>query len=297
MQNKNKDKTSILVTGSGGLIGSKFADQYADKYIIEPIDISNRDNPIDITKVDQVISAFEKSPANFVIHFAAYTDVTGAWEQRDDETGIAYQVNVVGTENIVKACRETNNKLIHISTAYVFDGEKSGAYLETDKPNPIEWYGQTKFLAEEVVKTSDIDWTIFRIDQPFRSDKFARADLVARVIEKLREDNLPPMFINHYFGPTYIDDFCKVLDWAIRTSPTGLYHATSGESWTDFDFATLVKTTHNLQGEVRRGDLNEYLQNTTRPYQKNTVLNSNKLKSELDFELKTIKEAVAEVEA
>lgn len=292
----NNKLIPLLVTGSGGLIGSKFARQYADKYLIEPIDISNSEDPIDITKPDQVLKALKKSTAEYLIHFAAYTDVTGAWEQKNDKSGLTYQVNVIGTKNLVNVCKETGKKIIHISTAYVFDGNKTAPYTETDKPSPIEWYGQTKLEAERAVMESGIDWTIFRIDQPFRSDDFSRPDIAHRVIERLRKNNLPPMFINHYFGPTYIDDFARILDWSIRNQSTGLYHATSGEEWTDYDFAMLIKETFELPGAVRRGDLNEYLQTINRPYQKNTVLSSDKLKSELDFELKTIKDSVSEIE-
>lgn len=293
---KNKQLIPLLVTGSSGLIGSKFLQKYADKYAIEPIDISNKQNPIDITKPKQVLEVFQKSSAEYIIHFAAYTDVNGAWEQSGDKNGIAYQVNVVGTKSIVSACQETGKKLIHISTAYVFDGKKNTPYIETDKPNPIEWYGQTKLEAEEAVMGSNIDWAVLRIDQPFRSDFFEKLDIVHRVIDRLKSDNLPPMFINHYFGPTYIDDFIKILDWTMRESVTGLYHASSGEKWTDYDFAQLVKTALKLPGEVKRGDLSEYLENSQRPYQQNTALNTDKLREKLDFELKAIKEAVGEVE-
>jgi dTDP-4-dehydrorhamnose reductase len=53
-------------------------------------------------------------------------------------------------------------------------------YLETDKTNPIEWYGKTKALAEEVIQKSDIAWTILRIDQPFRNDAFTKIDTLHR---------------------------------------------------------------------------------------------------------------------
>lgn len=292
---KNKQPLPILVSGSKGLIGSKFADRFKDSYKIEPIDISDQENPVDITKIDEVINTFENSRAEYVVHFAAYTDVTGAWEQRGDKSGIAYRVNVDGTKNILTACKKTGKKIIHVSTAYVFDGKKEGAYLESDNPNPLEWYGQTKLFAEEAVLESDVNSVIFRIDQPFRSDRYPRLDIVHRIIEKLNSNNLPPMFINHYFGPTFIDDFIKVIDWSIRKNIQGLYHSSSGESWTDYDFALMVKSILDLSGDVRRGDLNEYLGTLSRPYQKNTALDNSKLVSEIDFEMLSIRDAVAEV--
>jgi dTDP-4-dehydrorhamnose reductase len=202
---------------------------------------------------------------------------------------------VDGTKNIVKACEETKKKLIHISTAYVFDGEKKTAYVESDKPSPIEWYGETKFLSEEAVQNSQVSWTILRIDQPFRSDPFIKMDVVHRAIAKLQAKSLPPMFVNHYFGPTFIDDLTKVFDFVIRKNITGLVHATSGESWTDYDFVQKIKEAHGFQEEILKGDLNEYLKTTNRPYQKNTVLDSRKLNSQLDFELTSIEDALSQV--
>lgn len=287
---------TVLLTGSNGLVGSKFVDDFQDKYNFETMDLSDPINPVDITNEMQVMEKLENSSADFVVHFAAYTDVTGAFKQSGDKDGIAYKVNVNGTKNLVKACQEFGKHLIHISTAYVFDGNKDGLYTETDLPNPIEWYGQTKLWAEEVVANAAIDSTILRIDQPFRTDAFVKKDIVHRILEGLDAGTLYPQFNNHYFGPTFIDDFAKILDFVIRTKTAGLFNASSGEKWTDYDFANLVATLHDKDVNlVKKGDLNEYLKNLDRPYQSNTAMDATKLKNILDFELKTVREAVAVV--
>jgi dTDP-4-dehydrorhamnose reductase len=286
------NKQPLIATGLNGLVGSKFTTDFAESYSFDRMDISDKENPVDITNLEQVREVFKNSSAKFVLHLAAFTNVNAAWEQSGDKEGLAYQVNVEGTKNIVKACKEFDKHLIHISTAYVFDGKKEEMYLEDDKLNPIEWYGQTKADAEEVVKTSDIDWTVLRIDQPFRSDEVLRVDTAHRIISSINEGNLYPQFTDHYFGPTFIDDFAKVIDWVIRTKASGLYNATSGEMWTDFDFATLINETLNLGGEIKPGKLEDYLKTISRPYQRNTALDSSKLIGELDFKLTPIKEAI-----
>jgi len=288
------NKIPLLGTGLNGLVGSKFTADFADKYDFDNLDLRNALRPVDITNEKQVLSVVADSKAEFVVHMAAYTDVTGAWQQTDDVSGICYQVNVKGTENLVKACAQTGKHLIHLSTAYVFDGEKEEMYLETDKTNPIEWYGKTKALAEEIIQKSSIDWTILRIDQPFRNDSFEKVDTLHRILEGMKNNKLYPQFTDHYFGPTYINDLAKIIDYVIRRKSTGLYHASSGESWSDFEFAQFINQNFNLNFDLKKGSLAQYLQTSNRPYQKNTALNIDLLKLGLDFELKNIKEAIKE---
>lgn len=284
---------SLLATGINGLVGSKFSQDFANKYSFDKLDISSKENPVDITKEDQVFKAVSESDADFIVHLAAYTDVTGAWKQKDDKSGLAYQVNVVGTQNIINACNKFQKHLIHISTAYVFDGDKEGFYTEEDRLSPIEWYGQTKAEAETLVQSSEIEWTILRIDQPFRSDNFAKADIVRRIATGLKNDNLYPQFDNHFFGPTFIDDFSLVMDWVVRTGTTGVFNASSGEKWTDYDFAQLINSKFEFNKELKRGDLNEYLKTLDRPYQKNTAMSVDKLKAKIDFKLNSVEKALS----
>lgn len=278
--------TSLLCTGLSGLVGSKFRDDFNDSYDFYNLDISDENNPVDITNKDQVQAAFEDSAAPAVIHLAAFTNVTAAHEQDGETSGLAYQVNVVGTENILSAAEQTGKHVIHISTAYVFDGEKEGLYTEEDERNPIEWYGKTKALAEERVEASKADTTILRIDFPFRSDPFPRPDIVRKLIESAEKGY--PLFTNHYFGPTFIDDFAKVLDWVVRTKTTGLFNANAGEQWSDYELALLVNEQHNLGLDIQQGNLDEYLKNVDRPYQRNTAMSNQKLVDLLDFKLTSI---------
>jgi len=287
-------KTPLLATGLNGLTGSKFSQLYAQKYQLDNLDISSPSRPVDITNYSQVRGIFESSPAQAVIHLAAFTDVAAAWNQSDDKSGLAYQVNVIGTQNIVKAAAETGKHLIHVSTAFVFDGTKDGLYTELDSVCPIEWYGHTKAEAEAAVQLSTGQWTILRIDFPFRSDLFLKPDIVRKTIANMRQGL--PLFTDHYFGPTYIDDFAKVIEWAVRTKAVGLYHASSGESWTDFQLGEELNKTLSLDLTVERGSLSQYLTSTSRPYQLNTALNVSKLVSQLDFKLFTVQEALTQLQ-
>lgn len=292
------NKTKILGTGLNGLVGSKFVSDFAEHYQFDNLDLRDEKRPIDITKQNQVEEVISQSNAKFLIHFAAFTDVNAAWEQNNDKNGLCYQVNVTGTKNIALACQKFNKHLIHISTAYVFDGLKEGLYTESDPLSPIEWYGQTKAIAEEIVQTTDnLAWTILRIDQPFRSDPFPKLDVARKLIAGMRTGKIYPQFTDHYFGPSYIDDFAKVLDAVIRLKLTGLFHASSGEQWTDFAFAQTIAEKLKINYPVQAGNLKQYLATSKRPYQKNTAMSVEKLKSVLDFSLKSIDSALGEIQA
>ncbi|MDA1079266.1 MAG: sugar nucleotide-binding protein [bacterium] len=285
------EKIPLLITGSSGLIGSKFTQVFADKYEFQTLDISDPVRPIDITDKSAVFSFFENSTAQTCVHLAAFTDVSAAWEQRGDKNGLAYKINVTGTETLSQAASKFDKHLILISTAYVFDGKKDTLYTENDKPNPIEWYGQTKAYSEDIVTASDHLWSILRIDQPFRSDPFTKLDIAHKFAQKITEGSAK-LFDNHYFGPTFIDDFVRVIDFMIQSKTTGIYHATSGEKWSDYAFGLALQEVLKLPGKIEKSDLVAYQQNQVRPYQTNTALSIEKLKQVLPFDQLPIVEAM-----
>lgn len=290
----------IITTGINGLVGSVFRSQFGNQYEMINLGLDEAGRATDITDLSAVEEVVQSEPdADTILHLAAYTDVTGAFEQTGDKDGLVYRVNVNGTKNLVEMASSYNKRLILISTAYVFDGEKKEMYVETDEPNPIEWYGQTKRWAEEAVLEANLPSSlILRIDQPFASQAHEKPDVVQRLISGMKAGNLYPQFKNHYFGPTFIDDFAKVMDFALRHQEMqGIYHTASGEQWTDFELANLVREKAGLDYEVKAGDLEEYLKTLTRPYQRNTAMSVEKLRGILDFKLKTVAEAVDEVVA
>jgi dTDP-4-dehydrorhamnose reductase len=289
-----EQKIPLLATGLNGLVGSRFAQDFAETYDFTNLDVAHPTQPTDITQADQVLRAFEASPAQFVIHLAAFTDVTAAWQQRDDKTGLAYLVNVVGTQNVVKAAEQTGKHVIHVSTAFVFDGEKDGLYTEDDQPHPIEWYGQTKAEAETVVQASSAPWTILRIDFPFRSDPFPKPDIVRKTLTNI--SNGIPLFDDHYFGPSYINDVAKVFDWVIRTQASGLFQCTTGVKVSDYELGKMLQELHQLPGEVKAGKLADYLAKVNRPYQRNSAMDTTKLAQALDFKLASLRDALSQVE-
>ena len=92
-------KTKILGTGLNGLVGSKFVKDFQDKYEFDNLDLRDPKRPVDITNLDQLEKIIAQSSAKHLVHFAAFTDVNAAWEQRDDKTASCYRVNVLGRKH------------------------------------------------------------------------------------------------------------------------------------------------------------------------------------------------------
>lgn len=266
----------ILGTGLSGLVGSKFVEIANDRFEFQNLDLTTG---VDILNESQVKSAVEKSDADVVVHFAAFTDTQKAFEENGNKNGLTYQVNVVGTKNVANACAQFGKYLVHISTSYVFDGEKETPYLEIDPTHAIEWYGQTKLWAEEVVMQACHKYSILRIDRPYRRDEFPKLDILHKVVEKLKTNTLPPQFADTSWTPTSIEKFSEILMNVCERQPNGIFHTTTEPIFSDYTFALWVKEQYGLSGEVKEGSLTDYLQNNPRPYQRNTALNTDKLQA------------------
>lgn len=272
------DKPNLIVTGLSGMMGDRFRELYGHKFDFTNLDLSEG---VDITDEKQVISAIEAAAGDVILHLAAFTDVDGAAAQAGDKQGACYRVNVQGTKNVVKAAKNYNKFLIHVSTDFVFDGTKNKPYTEEDRPNPIEWYGQTKLEAEEVVKSELEHYSILRPSFPYRSNYPAKLDLVRKIIAGLKEDNLPPMFADNFITPTFVDDLCKVFFMFTLKRPRGTWHATGSDFMSSYDLAMKIKTVFELPGKVEQGSLADYLKTSERPRQKSLKMSNKKLQEEL----------------
>ncbi len=107
---------------------------------------------------ENVYGLFSKNPYDFCINCAAYTNV----EQAEKTPEIAYSVNAEGVKNLAMACKVNGVKLIHISTDYVFDGEKKEGYYPEDIPNPINEYGKSKLKGEQYIQEILNEYMIIR---------------------------------------------------------------------------------------------------------------------------------------
>lgn len=272
------DKPQIIGLGLNGLVGSRITDLLSDRYEFIPL---SRSTGVDVTDPESLTSLKDYPNANYILNLAAKADVDGCEKDKDlGEEGEAWKINVTGAGNVAEICRELGKKLIHISTDFVFDGEieKGKSYLETDKPNPLGWYGKTKLEGEIAVETSGADYIIARIAYPYRAHFEFKKDFVRAILTRMQEGGEIKAVTDHIFCPTFIDDIAHSLDLLIKNDATGIYHIVGAESLTPYEAALRIAEVFGLnQRLISKTTREEFFQGRApRPF--NLSLSNAKIK-------------------
>lgn len=202
------ERPALLVTGASGLLGSCLARTAGRRWEILGV---GRATGVDLTDGGAVERAFARwAHVRAVVHLAAYTDVTAAFQQQGDRTGPCYRVNVDGTRHVARACRVLGLPLVHVSTDFVFGGDQDGPYREDDPVAPIEWYGQTKAWAEQEATQAPV-WTVVRISYPYVPPPAPRHDLIKWMRARLEAGAPLALFTDQIITPTFGPDIATGL--------------------------------------------------------------------------------------
>lgn len=287
------EKTKILITGGNGLVGSRIIELLKDKYEFESI---SRSTGVDIVNREQVLSAIVNSDASIILHLAAKTDVDSCEKDKDlGEKGEAWQINVIGTKNIIEACEQSNKKLIYVSTDFVFSGNDTpiNGYSEEDVLNPVNWYAQTKYEAEKLVKQVVTPWIILRPAYPYRAN-FIKKDFVRILLNMLQQKKQIMAVIDHIMTPVFIDDFVKALDLLIQKEEAGIFHTVGSQFVSPFQAVTKIAEAFNLDKFlINKTTRDEYFKNRApRPF--NISLNNDKIQK-LGVNMRSFEEGLLEI--
>ena len=210
-------------------------------------------NDMDITKEDEVMKVVSEYKPDVIFHCAAWTQVDKAEDMPDK----VYEVNVVGTRNMVKASLINDSKIFYMSTDYVFDGKKDGYYTEEDLVNPMSVYGKTKYQGEEEVRKNPKHF-ITRISWVFgiNGNNFIKTML------KLAENHDSLTVVDDQVGsPTYTVDLAKLLVDMAQTEKYGTYHVNNEGYCSWAEFAKYIFLSNNLDTKVIPVTTEEYIKN------------------------------------
>ncbi|MEL7597852.1 MAG: dTDP-4-dehydrorhamnose reductase [Clostridiaceae bacterium] len=228
----------ILVTGCKGQLGSqlvnilknaeselgKIDEQYESAEIIG-IDIED----LDIANINAVREYLNEKKPDIVINPAAYTNVDGCENNED----LAFKVNTIGARNLAIACETIGAKLLHVSTDYVFAGNRQASYKEYDLPHPVSVYGKTKYLGEEYIKQFCSRYFIVRTAWLYG---YNGKNFVKTIMKAAEERGHLDVVDDQKGNPTNAEDLAYHILKIILTNEYGIYHCTGkGEcSWYDF---------------------------------------------------------------
>ncbi|QXJ31815.1 SDR family oxidoreductase [Saccharolobus shibatae] len=232
----------ILITGASGQLGLELSSVLKGELIktfnTREVQGGYR---LDLENFSQLEDFIIKKRPDVIINTASMTDV----DKCDVERERAYKINAEAVKHIVRASRVIEAYLIHISTDYVFDGQK-GLYKEEDLPNPVNYYGLTKLLGETYALTYD-DSLVIRTSGVFRHKGFP-----LYVYKTLREGKEVNAF-KGYYSPISARKLAETVAELIGFRKTGIIHI-AGERISRFELAIKIKEMFNLPSEVREVD-------------------------------------------
>jgi len=282
----------VLVTGAGGLLGSKIV-ELAKDYTVYKTHVSHpffQDSiRMDITNEKEVRQVFSQVMPNVVIHTAAETNVDKCEDRREH----AWKINADGTRILAEACNKANAKMMYVSTDYVFDGEK-GLYAEEDEPNPVNYYGLTKLMGERNVEKLCESFAILRTSVLYGTHP-EKPNFVKWVIAALVRGKPLTVVEDHYNSPTLADNLAEAVIEAVESRVGGVYHAAGSERISRYDLALKVAETFNFDATLVRPIRMSELKAWTAKRPKDSSLCVDKTQREIGVELLDVKRGLTEM--
>ena len=216
----------LLITGVSGMLGHRLALLAAGQHEILGCYRSLRVKIAGVQTIDlgledaaQLTRVVQSWKPEVIIHTAAVTDVDRCERERD----YARRINAEATSILAELAEDHGAKFIYISTDYVFDGQK-GIYVESDVPNPISYYGESKLLGERAVTQECSKGLILRTSI-FGRQVPPRVGLMESLLGALHSGRMLSRFADQYYSPIYTGDLSRIILNLLGSEANGLFHA------------------------------------------------------------------------
>ena len=251
-------RNKVVVTGSNGLLGQKLVKLLVSKNEYEVFALSRGENrifsksgytyySIDLACEEELEKLLVGIRPDFLVHTAAMTNVD-ACELNPDECD---RMNVEVVEHLVRILEPMNTYLVHLSTDFVFSGLKGSLYTEDDEADPVNHYGRSKLLSEEVLMSSEIACAILRTVLVYGLvDGNDRSNVVLWVKNSLEQEKEIRVVTDQLRMPTYAEDLAEACWLAIRNEATGVFNVSSSELISIYDLALEVAESFDLDKDL-----------------------------------------------
>lgn len=255
----------ILMTGANGMLANAVKEELKTEEII-CTDVAD----LDITNSEKVNEFVKNVRPDYIINCAAYTAVDKAEENEE----LVYKINAIGPRNLAIAAKENDAVLVHISTDYVFGGDKpvEEDYSEDDEKNPQAVYGTTKLAGEKLIEENCSKYYIFRT-----AWLYGEGHNFVRTMLELAQTHDEVKVVNDQHGsPTYAVDLASIIHQAMdKKIPFGIYNATNTGYTTWYEFTQTIFELKNVKCKVIPVTSEEFKSPAKRP--KNSQMSKDKL--------------------
>lgn len=281
---RGSNMRKILITGSRGQLGravnaclTNCSDIKYELYNTgtnEAIDENlGKIHYLDITNNESVEKMILLNRPDVVINCAAHTAVDLCEKDREN----AYRINVDGPKNIAVSCEKIGAKMVHISTDYIFDGKSLVPYTEEMIPNPINYYGKTKFESEQIVMKHSSKSYIIRTGWMFGEGN----NFVKTMLRLSEENDYIKVVYDQNGTPTSAKEVARLILYLINTEQYGIYHGTCEGSTNWYDYAVDIFKLANKNVNVIPIKSEDYISAAKRPAK--SVLENRRLKEQTTF--------------
>ena len=265
-----------LILGGNGLLGSAIYSKLCEKTSEYRIFSFNREM-LDITDEVAIRSVFDFIMPTHVFNCAALSNIDLCEELKD----VSFQLNSYCPEIIAKECNKIGAKLIHFSTGHLFN-DKDGPHSENCIPNPINVYGKSKLLGEELINKQSNNNLIIRLGHPFHFN--GNTFLSSSLLKAERYHNIS-IYEDFNICPTYVEDLMDLVISLINKEENGIYNICNGGHISEFEFIKTALELCQIEGHIIKVPNKSYI-NT-----KNN-LSTNKIKNKLNIEIKDWKDSL-----
>ena len=289
----------ILITGSNGLLGQKLVNQLSKNEKLSFLATSQGENrnpacplenycSLDITNLDEVLKTTKAYSPDFIIHTAAITNVDYCESNKSE----CEKVNVGGTKNLFDSAKKVGAHFLFLSTDFVFDGEV-GNYKETDHPNPLSIYAESKRDGELLlIKSNYSNWSIARTIIVFgEGQNLSRSNIVLWAREALAKGKPLNIIDDQFRSPTWADDLAWGCIQICKQNRKGIYHLSGPETMSIYDLVIRIGRFFKLDtSAINRTDSSSLNQPAKRPPK--TGFDLSKSKKDLGYQPKTLEESL-----
>ena len=215
----------IVIVGAGGRLGAALVREFDGKFEVTGFNRAQ----LDLSDLQSIREKLGTIDFDVLVNAAGFTKVD-LWETQPDR---AFLINAEGPAVLAEICRRKQARLIHFSTDYVFDGEKTEQYTEEDNANPISIYGESKQAGENNVLAAQDQNLVVRVSWVFGPD---RPSFIDTMIQQAQENKKVDAISDKISTPTYTLDIAEMLpQFFIGDTPRVLHFANAGQcSWQEY---------------------------------------------------------------